>query len=149
VSGALGARVTGKSTSFAVRAPKASAVWLCLFRGHEEERHKMRRRGDVWRCRVQGNLAGAHYGFRAEGEWDPERGLWFDPAKLLVDPYAVEFDRRLHYDPALAGYGGERAQGGGAGADAQVAQTAAAVRARRVDLRAERQGLHPASSQGA
>jgi len=98
----LGAHATAKSTSFAVRAPKASAVWLCLFREHEEERHPMQRRGDVWRHTVKGNLAHARYGYRVEGEWDPERGLWHDPTKLLVDPYAVELDCRFHYDPALS-----------------------------------------------
>jgi glycogen operon protein len=31
----------------------------------------------------------------------PERGLHFDPAKLLVDPYAVELDQRFAYHAAL------------------------------------------------
>ena len=45
---------------------------------------------------------GARYGLRADGPWAPERGLWFDPEKLLVDPYAVELDRRFVYDDRLA-----------------------------------------------
>lgn len=65
----------------------------------------MKRRGEWWQCRLPGNLAGARYGYRAEGEWAPERGLWFDPAKLLVDPHAVELDACFAYDPALSGYG--------------------------------------------
>ncbi|WP_353216195.1 glycogen debranching enzyme, partial [Sandarakinorhabdus sp.] len=43
------------------------------------------------------------------GEWVPEQGLWFDPAKLLVDPYAVQLDRRFVQDPALAMFGTDTA----------------------------------------
>jgi glycogen operon protein len=105
VSRSLGARAGLKSTTFAVRAPKATAVWLCIFGKKGEERHKMRQVGGLWHCKLPGNLTGAHYGYRAEGEWNPDQGAWFDPAKLLVDPYAVELDRRFHFDPALAQYG--------------------------------------------
>lgn len=33
--------------------------------------------------------------------------MWFDPAKLLVDPYATELDRPFRHDPRLALYGAE------------------------------------------
>ncbi|MFM5885131.1 MAG: glycogen debranching enzyme, partial [Novosphingobium sp.] len=102
---ALGARVARGRTTFAVRAPQAAALWLCLFDGEFETRHAMARRGDTWTCTLPGDLAGTRYGYRAEGEWAPERGLWFDPAKLLVDPYAVELDRRFRQVPELAQLG--------------------------------------------
>ncbi|MFZ1744004.1 MAG: glycogen debranching protein GlgX, partial [Pontixanthobacter sp.] len=54
---------------------------------------------------MAGDLSGNAYGYRAEGEWAPDRGLWFDSSKLLVDPYAVELDRRFVQDPALGHYG--------------------------------------------
>jgi glycogen debranching enzyme len=98
-------RVEGDHTRFAVRAPLAEAVTLCLFVGGAEQRVAMRREDEVWAAEVPGDLAGARYGYRAEGEWAPERGRWFDPAKLLVDPYAVELDRRFVYDPRLAVFG--------------------------------------------
>jgi glycogen operon protein len=94
-----GASVSKDITRFAVRSPLAQAVTLCLFVGGTEQRVAMQREGDVWTAQVPGDLTGAHYGYRAEGEWAPERGRWFDPAKLLVDPYAVELDRRFVYDP--------------------------------------------------
>lgn len=28
------------------------------------------------------------YGFRMDGPWDPKNGHWFDPSKILLDPYA-------------------------------------------------------------
>ena len=46
---------------------------------------------------VPGLGAGTRYGFRADGDYAPERGLWFDPDKLLIDPYAVEIDRPYAY----------------------------------------------------
>ena len=93
------------STRFQVRAPRAEAVWLCLFADDAERRVPMARSDDDWIVAVPGNLAGAAYGFRAQGPWAPEQGLWFDPAKLLVDPHAVELDRPFRQNPALAQHG--------------------------------------------
>ena len=106
---ALGVEVGADSTRFTVRAPLADMVWLCLFDGAEETRHAMARQGPEWTLELSGNLTGAHYGYRAAGEWAPARGLWFDPAKLLVDPRAVELDRRFVQDPRLAVYGEDTA----------------------------------------
>ena len=100
-----GATVSRGKTRFAVRSPNAHALWLCLFDGDQERRIAMRREGDDWLAELPGDQSGAYYGYRADGEWAPERGYWFDPAKLLVDPYAVELDRRFVQDPRLAEYG--------------------------------------------
>ncbi|RZK02949.1 MAG: glycogen debranching enzyme GlgX [Novosphingobium sp.] len=105
----LGARVHDGKTRFAVRAPLAREVALCIFAGGAEQRVAMHREGDVWATEIADDLAGAHYGYRADGEWAPERGLWFDPAKLLVDPHAVELDRRFVYDPRLSVFGEDTA----------------------------------------
>ncbi len=104
-----GATVSGGRTTFRVRAPKAEALWLCLFDGAGEQRMPMVRDGDDWVAEITRDLSGQHYGYRAEGIWDPEQGLWFDPAKLLVDPYAVELDRRFTQHPDLARFGAETA----------------------------------------
>jgi glycogen operon protein len=101
----LGARLTEGGATFAVRAPRAEGVTLCLFDGREERRHAMARDGDIWRGEVSGVGAGQRYGYRVEGEWAPEKGLWFDPAKLLVDPYATAIDQRFGWHPALNQFG--------------------------------------------
>ncbi|WP_225205913.1 glycogen debranching protein GlgX [Novosphingobium huizhouense] len=93
------------SSRFTVRSPRAQAVWLCLFDGWGERRIAMERSGEDWTVELPGDLAGVAYGYRAAGEWAPERRLWFDPAKLLVDPRAVELDRPFVYDPRLSRYG--------------------------------------------
>ena len=107
--GGLGATVGAETTRFAVRSPRADVVWLCLFADGQEERHPMQRQGHDWVLELPGDLSGRHYGYRAAGRWSPAQGYWFDPAKLLVDPYAVELDRRFAQDPRLAMHGAETA----------------------------------------
>jgi glycogen operon protein len=104
-----GATVGPEGTRFAVRSPDTDALWLCLFDGGDERRVAMTRQGDVWSAELPGDLSGMRYGYRADGSWAPERGLWFDPAKLLVDPYAITLDRRFAYDPRLSIHGEDTA----------------------------------------
>lgn len=99
-----GASAIPGGTRFAVRARDAAAVWLCLFDGDAERRLAMAREGDWFVADVPGVGPGQRYGYRAEGDWAPEAGRWFDSTKLLVDPYAVELDRRFRYDPILSVY---------------------------------------------
>jgi glycogen operon protein len=68
----------------------------------ETDRLELTPEGDgVFTRFVSGLRQGARYGFRADGTYAPEKGLWFDPDKLLVDPYAVEIDRPYAYDTRL------------------------------------------------
>jgi glycogen operon protein len=101
----LGATATSTGTRFAVRAPLAEGMSLCLFEGADERRAAMKRQDDCWTLELAGVGPGARYGYRADGEWAPERGRWFDSAKLLVDPYAVELDSRFVQDPRLGFHG--------------------------------------------
>ena len=105
----LGANVEGGVTRFAVRAPRADALDLCLFAGEAETRHAMARAGEVWVLDLPGDMTGTLYGYRAHGTYDPPANLWFDPAKLLVDPYARELDRRFVQHPRLGIYGEDTA----------------------------------------
>lgn len=102
--GAGAPQVTEGGTMFRVHAPDASALWLCLFDAKGGEmRVPMRQEGDgVWQVEAAGVGAGVRYGLRADGPYDPPSGLWFDPDKLLFDPYATAIDRPFVYDPALA-----------------------------------------------
>ncbi|MEH3103162.1 MAG: glycogen debranching enzyme [Sphingomonas phyllosphaerae] len=85
------ATLVAGGVDFTVRAPRAEAVWLCLFDGDAERRVAMARSGDTWHARVTGAGEGTRYGFRTDA----------DSAKLLVDPHAVTLDRRFVYDPHL------------------------------------------------
>jgi glycogen operon protein len=105
----LGASPGADGTEFRVYAPDALALHLCLFDGDREHRHPMTRDADQWVAHVGQAGPGQRYGLRAKGEWAPGRGLLFDPAKLLVDPYATQLDRRFTADPRLSIHGQETA----------------------------------------
>jgi len=102
----LGAHWDGRGTNFALFSEHASAVDLCLFDPHEgieeSERIGLDQRTDlVWHCYLPGVNPGSVYGYRVSGEWAPERGLRFDPSKLLVDPYARALRGSLIWNDAL------------------------------------------------
>ena len=99
----FGATPGRKGTRFAVWSGGASEIWLCLFdeAGAEARLPMTRGEGGVFSVEAPGVGPGARYGFRADGPYEPEAGLWFDPAKLLVDPAALTLDRAFAYDPAL------------------------------------------------
>ena len=98
----LGTEIDADRTTFVVRVPLATVLTLCLFDGDTETRTSMTRTGDEWSVTIANAPPGTRYGYRADGP-----GL--DPAKLLVDPYATELDRRFAYDPRLSQHGEDTA----------------------------------------
>jgi glycogen operon protein len=90
---------------FAVWSSAAEAVWVCVFDeegAQEAGRFRLTRgEGDVFTGFVAGLRPGARYGLRADGPHDPDRGLWFDPQKLLMDPYAVAIDWPYRYNSTM------------------------------------------------
>ena len=88
----LGATPTAVGVNFAVHAPAATRLELCLFDAVGRERRVAlpARSGDVWHGRLPHGEVGVGqlYGFRVHGPYDPERGLRCNPAKLLLDPAA-------------------------------------------------------------
>lgn len=104
-----GAQWRADVTDFAVIARHATRLWLCLDIDGEERRIPMARAGDWHRVAVPGLLPGQRYAFRAEGPWQPEAGHRYDPAKLLVDPYASRIDKPFVQDPRLATFGADTA----------------------------------------
>ncbi len=102
----LGATWGEESTNFAVHAPNATAVWLCLFDDEQREtRHALTERSlGIWHGALPGVRPGQQYGFRADGPWDPARGMRFNPHKLLLDPYARAVSGAFVTDPAIFGF---------------------------------------------
>ncbi len=98
----------GDGTSFAVFS-RGEAVELCLFAdddedGATERRFPMEARPHgVWQAQVGGVGPGTRYGFRVHGPWDPSHGHRFNPAKLLLDPYARAISGELAADDAALG----------------------------------------------
>ena len=90
----LGATWDGHGVNFAVFSSGATRVELCIFDAqglHETRRLTLpERSNDIWHGYLSGVAPGLVYGLRVDGPWRPERGQLFNPAKLLLDPYARE-----------------------------------------------------------
>jgi glycogen operon protein len=90
----LGPTWDGRGTNFSLFSENAERVELCLFDGEEREtRHELRERtAHNWHGYLPGVGPGQRYGFRVHGPWAPHDGHRFNPAKLLIDPYAKAID---------------------------------------------------------
>lgn len=91
--------------NFAVFAPDATALQLCLFRGDTEELLAevpfSGRTGDIWHVQVEGIDAGVLYALKADGPHQPETGLVFEREQLLLDPYTRKLNRPLVWNERL------------------------------------------------
>jgi isoamylase len=108
-AGPLGAIWDGEGTNFAIFSEHATAVELCLFdrpdADREVERVPLRERTDqIWHAYLPDVRPGQLYGYRVHGPWAPEDGHRFNPAKLLLDPYARAISGNIRWSDALSGY---------------------------------------------
>ncbi|MGA1077307.1 MAG: glycogen debranching enzyme, partial [Ilumatobacteraceae bacterium] len=107
----LGATYDGNGTNFSLFSSIAEGVELCLFGGttpdgrRDEVRIEMTEvDGHIWHAHLPDIRPGQHYGWRVHGPWDPESGLWCNPTKLLLDPYAKAVDGSVDWNAACFGY---------------------------------------------
>lgn len=105
----LGATWDGRGVNFAVFSEHATQIQVCLFDAPDaptpSQTIDLPQQTDfVWHGYVPGLKPGQLYGFRADGPYDPSRGLRFNKHKLLLDPYAKAIGRDLAWNDALFGY---------------------------------------------
>jgi isoamylase len=99
----LGATPDATGVNFALSAPDADKVELCLFdaQGNETRIALPEQNADgVWSGHIAGLKEGQHYGYRVHGEYAPEKGKRFNGNKLLVDPYARAIDGTVQWTGA-------------------------------------------------
>jgi len=86
----LGATLDDTGATFALWAPRATRVELALIERDKDQSNcdLALGEGGVWSVAVPGIKAGQMYGFRVHGLWEPKTGQRFNPARLLLDPYA-------------------------------------------------------------
>ncbi|HEX4220159.1 MAG TPA: glycogen debranching protein GlgX, partial [Acidimicrobiales bacterium] len=58
----------------------------------------------VWHAYLPDVRPGALYGYRVDGPYAPEEGHRFNPAKLLIDPYAKAVSGTIKWSDELFGY---------------------------------------------
>src|SRR5262245_8469606 len=105
----LGATWDGAGVNFALFAEHASKVELCLFDSAEAKAQSQavempERTDQVWHVSLPDVQPEQLYGYRVHGPYAPEQGHRFNPAKVVLDPYAKAIGRELRWDDSLFGY---------------------------------------------
>jgi isoamylase len=104
----LGATWDGAGVNFSLFSENATKVELCLFDGANSKRETRipitQQTHQVWHTYLPEVRPGQLYGFRVHGPYVPADGLRFNPAKLLLDPYAKAIAGSIQWSNALFGY---------------------------------------------
>jgi glycogen operon protein len=104
----LGSTFDGLGVNFAVFSAHAARVELCLFDASGKRQLASydlpEWTDEVWHGYLPGARPGQLYGFRAHGPYAPHDGHRFNPAKLLIDPYAKKLEGPLRWTDGLHGY---------------------------------------------
>ena len=106
-----GATWDGEGVNFSIFSEHATAVELCLFdkargRGRSRRRIRLTERTDLnWHVLPAGRAARASSTATAcTGPGRPSEGHRFNPAKLLLDPYAKAISGKIRWDDTVFGY---------------------------------------------
>jgi isoamylase len=104
----LGASWDGHGVNLAVYAEHATSIEWLLFDGAYDALPSRTftlpdRTGPVHHGYLPRLGPGQLYGLRVHGPWDPAAGHRFNPAKVLLDPYARSIGRPLRWHPSLVG----------------------------------------------
>ena len=113
----LGATVVPGGVNFSVYSKNAEKIELLFFDNADAGRParvitldpQSHRTYHYWHVSVPDLKPGQVYAYRAHGPFQPERGLRFDPQKLLLDPYGRGAAVPRAYDRAAASRPGDNA----------------------------------------
>jgi glycogen operon protein len=116
-SAPLGATPAAGGVNFSVYSRAATGIELLLFENVDDTQPARAIALDplsnhtyhYWHAFVPGIGPGQIYGYRAQGPHDPARGLYCDPAKVLLDPYGRAVAVPRGYSRAAARREGDNA----------------------------------------
>ncbi|MDH4378311.1 MAG: glycogen debranching protein GlgX [Vampirovibrionales bacterium] len=96
----LGATWDGLGVNFALFSEHATKVELCLFDSPDATKESARLilpeyTNDCWHGYFPDLRPGQVYGYRVYGPYKPQRGQWFNPNKIVSDPYAKAIVREI------------------------------------------------------
>ena len=105
----LGATWDGIGVNFAIFSEHATSVELCLFDDHDATAESVRlalpeQTDMVWHGYLPDVRPGQLYGYRVHGPYEPRAGHRFNPAKVVLDPYAKAVGRPPRWDEVLFAY---------------------------------------------
>jgi isoamylase len=101
----LGATWDGEGVNFALFSENATLVELCFFDSAGDERESVRlplpeKTNQIWHGYLHGGAPGMIYGYRVHGPENPSMGHYFNPRKVLLDPYAKCIARDFRHGEA-------------------------------------------------
>ena len=103
-----GATWDGSGVNFALYSEAATAVELCLFSSKDDRNPEVVKLPEqtafVWHGYIPGIQAGQLYGYRVHGPYEPDKGLRFNAAKLLIDPYATAICGEVNWKAPIFPY---------------------------------------------
>ena len=113
----LGAAVCPDGVNFSIFSKHSTAVDLLLFERVDDSKPsrvvaldpRTNRTYHYWHTFVPGVKTGQLYAYRVRGPYAPERGLRFDPDKVLLDPYGKCVARPPGYSRQAACHRGDNA----------------------------------------
>ena len=104
----LGATWDGGGVNFAIFSEHATKIELCLFdssSGAETHRIELKEQSDmVWHASLPDVRPGQLYAYRVHGPYDAGAGHRFNPAKVVVDPYAKQISRVVRWADEMFPY---------------------------------------------
>ncbi len=105
----LGATWDGKGVNFALFSENGTGLELCLFDGPDDPDQKLivpvtERTNQIWHCYLPDIHAGQLYGYRVHGPYEPDHGQRFNPAKVVLDPYARAITGPIKWNDTVFGY---------------------------------------------
>ena len=105
----LGATYDGQGVNFALSSEQATAVRLCLYDAANPSEeiasiHLTERTDLVWHIYLDGLQPGQLYGYRVDGPYAPQEGQFFNPNKVVLDPYARAINAPITHDDSWLGY---------------------------------------------
>ncbi len=105
----LGATGEDKGVNFAVFSRHGTRAYVCLYDAQDPKREIARhelpgRTAHIFHGFVPEVAAGALYGIRVDGPYEPVHGHRFNVHKLLVDPYARALEGPLDLKGPICGY---------------------------------------------
>ncbi|KAM6570600.1 hypothetical protein CsatB_018585 [Cannabis sativa] len=100
----LGATLCDGGVNFAVYSGNAASATLCLISVSDLEENRVseeitldpicNQTGSVWHVFLKGDFKDMLYGYKFDGEFSPQDGHYFDPSRIVLDPYAKAVIRR-------------------------------------------------------
>lgn len=105
----LGATWDGGGVNFAIYSENATKVELCLFDSKDDQQESaclpLSEQTDmVWHAYLPDLRPGQLYGYRVHGPYKPDKGHRFNPAKVVLDPYAKAIGRNVGWRDEMFPY---------------------------------------------